>query len=313
MKKQKILALLVATAMTLSAPQAAFAQQVSSANGPEYLEYHYQVNFDDLDVFLVNGTTLDISSRDRDVKIANDIDALTRSLSECSDIETEIIAMLNDNQQLAAISFTEAPLLFVDDHYERIMANDAVGYDSSTANGKGKFTMYTSVTRSYSANPDKTYDYTTKTMGSWSRNDAEGGSEYPDAGADYILQATPDPWVRKSHTMTARYDNSPINGSEGNEFWSLEGGENYLKYGIEDDPYDFAKARQNKNFALTCVSEGKTTTSARMINSYYVHTWTELSIEVSVTVNSLKEVGLSITPSINDMNWKVYNYITFNF
>lgn len=123
-------------------------------------------------------------------------------------------------------------------------------------------------------------------MGTWSQNSVTGDSDYPDCGEDYILQSTPNTWTRKSHTMSDA---------------------------ILDDPYDFAKARQNKSFTLTCNSEGSTTTSTRMINSYYVHTWTDVSIPISLNVNSSKEVALSITPSRVNKKWQVYNYIAFNF
>ena len=316
MRIKRILALSTAFVIGFSGLQTASAQEMSNGSESEYLEYHYQVNFDDLDVFVLSGTTLDIASngnRKMDAETVEAINAFVASLSESSDVEAEIIATLNDNQQLAAISFTEAPLLFVDDHYERVMAAAASTYASSDDSKKGKFKLYTSVSRSFSAKENGKYTYTTKTFGSWSENSFVGGEDYPDSGEDYILQSTPNTWTRMSHSMTARYDNTPFTGVEGDDFWAEGGGANYLQYAIEDDPYEFAKARQNKSFTLTCESEGDASASARIIHSRYVHTWKSLSIAISVSVDSSKEVVLEITPSSTENNWPLYNYITFDF
>lgn len=53
-----------ALAIVFSNSQVVSAQEMPDANESEYLEYHYQVNFDDLDVFIVNGATFDIASDD---------------------------------------------------------------------------------------------------------------------------------------------------------------------------------------------------------------------------------------------------------
>ena len=54
-------------------------------------------------------------------------------------------------------------------------------------------------------------------------------------------------------------------------------------------------------------------TAWRTINSYYVHTWKDLDISVSVSAHSGREVALSITPSISEKSWQVYSYVSFNF
>lgn len=314
MKISKTLALLMAFATGFSGSQVAFAQEMPNSDESGYLEYHYQVNFDDLDVFVVNGTTLDIvdNSQGINVRTANAVDALTASFAENSDAKNKFIDMLNENKQLAAISFTEAPLLFKEDHYERVTATDDATHKTSKPNENGKFTLYTYVSRD-SFKGNGVYSYTSTTFGSWSENSAKGGRDYPDSGTDYVLQTVPTTWTIQDEKMIAIYDNDPYIGKEGQEFWSMDGGENYLQYAIEDDPYDFAKARQNKNFSLECTWDGDATTSSRIIRSYYVHTWTQLSISVSATIKMDKTVELSITPSIEEKNWPLYNKVTFNF
>ena len=134
-----------ALAIVFSNSQVVSAQEMPDANESEYLEYHYQVNFDDLDVFIVNGATFDIASDDgrvMDAKTAEAVDALMLSLSECSEVEEGIVSMLNDNQQLAVVSFTEAPLLWEDDHYDRVKAADITEYYKDNDNNrseKGEF------------------------------------------------------------------------------------------------------------------------------------------------------------------------------
>lgn len=317
MKIKKFLALSTAFAIGFSNSQVAVAQEMPGDSEPEYLEYHYQVNFDDLDVFVVNGATFDIASnggQEMDAETAEAVDALMASLSECSEIEEQIVAMLNDNQQLAAISFTEAPLLLKDGHYERIKTADAGNYADSDKNGDGKFTLYTSVYRNVkSLDEHGNYEYTTTTYGAWSENSFLGGHDYPDSGEDYILQSTPNTWTRTSHCVIAYYDNSPVLGVEGEDYHISSGNTNYLQCAIQDDPYDFAKARQNTSFTMTCTSTGDHTTLTRMINSYYVHTWAEMSIGVSILASSKKEISLSVTPQIQEKSWNVYNYVSFDF
>ena len=163
------------------------------ANESEYLEYHYQVNFDDLDVFIVNGATFDIASDDgrvMDAKTAEAVDALMLSLSECSEVEEGIVSMLNDNQQLAVVSFTEAPLLWEDDHYDRVKAADITEYYKDNDNNrskKGEFTLFTAVFRSSELDSNGKHKYTTRTYGAWNKNSAVGGENYPDSGVDYVL------------------------------------------------------------------------------------------------------------------------------
>ncbi len=79
MKLKKVLALSTALAIVFSNSQVVSAQEMPEVSEPEYLEYHYQVNFDDLDVFIVNGATFDIASDDgqaMDAKTAEAVDAL---------------------------------------------------------------------------------------------------------------------------------------------------------------------------------------------------------------------------------------------
>ena len=155
---------------------------------------------------------IDIASDDgqaMDAKTAEAVDALMLSLSECSEVEEGIVSMLNDNQQLAVVSFTEAPLLWEDDHYDRVKAADITEYYKDNDNNrskKGEFTLFTAVFRSSELDSNGKHKYTTRTYGAWNKNSAVGGENYPDSGVDYVLQSAPSTWFRtQDDWMSAEY------------------------------------------------------------------------------------------------------------
>ncbi len=317
--KRKLMSMILSVACILSLAIPASATDLPQAESePILAETHFQVNFNDVNVSIIGEHDIRITLADDISPISahhvatsqEDVSALEKALAEDPDL-TEIIANPHSSDgELVAISGTEAPLLFVEDHYERVTeAAYSSTYESSEDSLKGKFALYTTVYRSYSPNSNGTYTYTTATHGRWTENSFLGGSDYPSFGEDFVLQSTPNTWVRLTDTMTARYDDA-TDGEQGDEFWRLTGDSHYVKWGIEDDPLG---DRQNRRFTLTCESEGPTRSTARMINSYYVHTWKSMSLSVSVSASSAKEVALTLTPSIKDNNWQVYNYVSFNF
>lgn len=99
----------------------------------------------------------------------------------------------------------------------------------------------------------------------------------------------------------------------GDDFWQDAGSTHYIQYAIKDDPYEFAKARQNKNFMLVCTYLANSSTFMRKINSYYIHTWEKMGISVSISASSSCEVTLEITPSMQENRWRLYNDLDFDF
>lgn len=99
-------------------------------------------------------------------------------------------------------------------------------------------------------------------------------------------------------------------GRIGEEYARVNGNNNYIEYSVKDDPLGLNQLNFVK---LKTTTWGKPLSSTRKINSYYVHTWKSLSLNVSVSGSSSKEVALSITPSIKDNSWTLYNNVTFNF
>ena len=134
---------------------------------------------------------------------------------------------------MAVVSFTEAPLLWEDDHYDRVKAADITEYYKDNDNNrskKGEFTLFTAVFRSSELDSNGKHKYTTRTYGAWNKNSAVGGENYPDSGVDYVLQSAPSTWFRtQDDWMSANYDNTPYSGVSGDDFWSDSGSEDYIR------------------------------------------------------------------------------------
>ncbi len=281
----------------------------------EYLETTYQINFTDLNVRVTDDNKLCFEAktgltRNRSRVSDSSVSTLERVMEEFPDVEQILVENIS-NGELKVVSFTEVPLKYVDGHYERVAASNASnarGIDSSEQNGKGKFLMWTLIMRDF-AGTENGYEYTATTYGSWSKNSVLGNSDYPAAGTDFVLQASPDTFRRISDEFSAEYDNG-TDGVNGEEFWRENGNSSYVRYAIEDDPFGFV---QNKSFRLTTKSIAPGSTEVRQIASYYVHTWKQMNLSVSVDVCSDKSVTLSLTPSIKDKSWQVYNYVSFDF
>lgn len=256
----------------------------------QYLENHYQVNFTDLNVYVIDDSELILEPKETVSvwsrrEVSNEIAMLEESMNDNPDIVEVIIEELNSGEELMAISVSEAPIVWAEDHYERVLSSNARSYESGDESLKGKFTLFTTVTRSYNKNTNGTYNYTTNTYGDWTAHSVLGGSNYPASGEDYVLQSTPNNWTRKSRSMSAYYDDE-TDGTQGEEFWFCAGGANYIEAAIMDDPFGW---RQNEKFSLSCVSAGNATSNYRVINSYYVHTWVDLEITVSVQASTEKK------------------------
>lgn len=278
------------------------------------------MNFTDLDVYVVDDEILSIEI-EKEVpfwgrqKVQYSVTMLEKSMRETPDIKDSVMEDLNSSEELMAISVTEAPVVFVDNHYERISETSVLNVadyeasEKSEESTKWKFSLYTKIQKSSTKNSDGTYEYIARTKGSWSANSFWGGENYPASGTDYVLQSAPNDWVRTSHYMNAYYDND-VDGEEGKEYWFSDGGANFLQGHLVDDPWGW---RQNESFSMVCRYAANASNSYRIINSWYVHTWSEISIDVSVSVSSKKEVVLDIDPSSTEKSWTLYNYVSFNF
>lgn len=299
-----ILALTLMLLMTVPA----FAAE---SDTEKYMETHFQINFSDFNVNVSeNELTLTVKEPiaiSRDTSVAMDLAMLDKVFEEFPGVEEELISEYQSEEELHAVSFTIVPLMAVDGHYERVPAK-ARGYEYSEENGNGKFLMSTSISGGISS-VSGGYEYTAKTSGWWSNN-IIGGSDYPDAGADYVFQTSPNTFSRISDEIYVGYDHSPTAGVKNDDYWRENGDATYVRYAIQDDPLGY---RQCDRLFLTTVSAGPKSSKYRQIGSYYVHTWDEMTIDVSVSVSTDKSVSLDITPGNVMKSWQVYNYVSFDF
>lgn len=293
-----------------------------------YEEDRWQINFDDLEVAVCSSGQMVLSVDEsrgwlsrRQAK--RELEKAKAFLGEYSEIEKQLAqSMLECEGNLRAVGCTVAPLVEVNGHYERVKkenklldlllapfmihvsANTKTG-DSERTKESDYFVMYTTIWDKYSMSG---HDYTARTYAHWTKNSALSGSQYPAGGDDYILLAVPQAMVMVGDRCQAKYRTAGY-GSAQDDYSRVSGGKNWVQYSIVDDPFG---PRQLTEVALDGYCDGDFSIATRKINSYYVHTWKQLSLSISVDAE-LSGTGLSITPSIEDKSWSLYSYVTFNF
>lgn len=217
----------------------------------------------------------------------------------------------------------------MNDHFERVKKQDAPAIPFGTLTAKAvspvtskpsvnyHLTLQTKISRSGSSNP---YKYTAKTSGVWDTSVSTllDGKKKPAFGDDYVLQACPA--VVSSSSFSSRYNyttKGKRDGQEGANYSQADGGNCWIEYKVDDDPLGIA---QLESFNITQVFKAKSTKATKKINSYYVHTWASLSIRASATAtpgvsggNPAVNVGLSISPTIKEKQWQLYNYVSYNW
>ena len=318
---KKIMAIMLVMCALVYGETPILATEVNDAKG-QYLEEHYQVNFDDTDVYIVDGCELIIEPEDEIAiwdrqDVSDNVTMLENSMEKNVDLKETLVAEIQSGEELMAVSVTEAPVVYVDNHAERITTYDVVDdyaqYEFASSvedmSKKGEFYLYTIVSKADTPNANGTYDYFAQTKGGWFANSFWGGSDYPADGEDVIIQTAPNTWVRKSHTMEASYDNG-VDGIEKKEYWFADGDEEYLECHIYDDPSGW---RQNTDFALVCTYAGNSSNNYRMVKSYYVHTWVQMSVDVSTTVSAKDGITVDIDPGNTAKSWTLFNGVTFDF
>ena len=256
---------------------------------------------------------------------------LDEIIKDYPQIKEPILQKVEQGEEICAIAFTEAPIRIYEDHIERVekekntsflfkitAAIFPVAQAASVSTGptayeaEGNFALLTMISKQSSGH------YIATSIAAWERGSWIGGSKYPATGYDYLLQAVPDSFARKSHSFVCVYNTSgsselsdnAYNGIEGSEYTITNGGNTYLKIKVKDDPFGFSRL-------FSCILSTTQISSSyagnRTINSYYVHTWKDMDISVTISANSNREASLSITPTISEKSWQIYSYVTFNF
>ncbi len=282
----------------------------------KYVEFHNQINFTDFSLTSNDGKTIQIKT-DSNISVANaaetkeKVDELFQLFEIFPNAEAYLASTCASGTEYVAISYTIAPLIWNEDHYDRVTASTYDEYEDSDGHEKGQFGLTTYVSKG-SKLSNGSYTYNTATQGLWSSSVLGfiGGENYPAAGEDYILQSTPNTWTRTSDSISVLYGSDFTPGVSGTHFWAENGGTNYIRYAVKDD---ILGPDQASFITLESASQGPSSTSSRMINSYYVHTWKSMSLKVSVQASTNKSVSLSLTPSIEESSWQLYDYVAFEF
>lgn len=244
--------------------------------------------------------------------------------------ESAVAQKIQGGEDICAISYTETPICIYEDHLERVKKETKpsllmhivsafipTAYAAQTQSGttaygaEQNFALFTMVSKQ----TDGTY--ITSSWATWERGSWIGGANFPASGHDYLLQAVPDSFSRQSHNFMCLYNtsgspdltSSAYNGTEGIHYTIMNGGNTYLQVELKDDPLGFGRL----SMCILSTTQRSNSSGLKTVNSYYIHTWKELDISVSISAHSSKEASLTITPSISEKSWQVYSYVTFNF
>lgn len=256
------------------------------------------------------------------------IDAL---LADYPQLEEAALQKMNQGEDICVIAFTEAPIRIYEDHMERVQKKEKpslfakiltaifpTAQAAQTASGptayeaEGNFALFTMISKQNSG------EYIASSIATWERGSWIGGAKYPATGYDYLLQSVPNNFARKTHSFSCFYNTSgnpeltdnAYEGVEGSDYTITNGGNTYLKVKLKDDPFGFSRLSM---CMLGTTQISSSYSSSRTINSYYVHTWKDMDINVSISVNTSREAALNITPTISEKSWQIYSYVTFSF
>lgn len=186
--------------------------------------------------------------------------------------------------------------------------------DTLEPSGRGGLTLKTTIIRRGTSSP---YTYHAYTKGTW-QNSAKSGENHPAPGNDFVMQSCPTVTSSSSFSSTYNYSTSGSkNGQNKKNFFYKDGGPSWIEVEVVDDPIGLA---QLSSFTLTQTFKAKATSTTKKIYSYYIHTWKSLDITVSASGSAglsgeTPSVGVTLqyTPSIKNNDWKVYNYVSYDW
>lgn len=172
-KHLKLLSVILATVLLMNSYITGYAVDTTKH---KFIEYTDQVYLDNIDVAIVDKenllfTVTPNTSILKSSKARKEIKILESFFDEHPDTESQVSDLLQSGD-LCAISYTETPLEFKEDHYERIStkaANVQSAIGKTEKGGNGNFTLTTAIMRSGSATASGEYLYTAMTVGEWSK------------------------------------------------------------------------------------------------------------------------------------------------
>lgn len=308
-----------------------------SAQEVMYEETRSEIDLSYLNVSVADGKSLKYDSRSGFIKkiVGNrEKEKLDNLLETSPEYEKVLVDAMNQNTPIHVISVVDAPLVWKDDHYERVKkANSSflsvifnplittasayeVAYGEESPHGH--FLMAMMVSKQYNAQ-DERYEYKTLTTGMWDEHSVLGGSNYPANVEDLVTTTSPYGTVMTEHSILAIYANYKGDTREGRntgdtvDFWVKEDGDNYCVYYIEDDP---VWTWQLSYFMLSTTFVGDKS-GTKKAKSQYVHTWKsiefETQIKIPITTDDEKEPEIIITPKSNKEYWELSCMVTYDF
>ena len=296
---KKVMGLLAALCLSLSCLTACGEAPAGAPEG-EYLETHFQIDYDRLDIS-VSGGEIDISAQAGADENASRLELL---LGEFPGLEQFLIEALSFGEPIAT-GFTLVPLTADNGHFERI-PTDTSGYElDSLYAGDGCFLLCTTVVAG-EQNDSGSSTYTALSHGLW---DAGSGQISFSRGEDFALLTVPGSVSLSSDAFAARYSRSPTEGVHGTDYSRQSGGSQFIEYAVADN----AGGRRLESYTLTVTSEGPDSGQCKTFGSYYIHTWREMSAGFSLSAGPNGTLISDFAPSQPDSSWVVYAPVSIDF
>lgn len=340
MKKvfKKMLCLLSALALLFTADNYVLIANAEATTRVK--EIRGQIDFNNINMGVLNNEEITYSAKTEKGRISStgetEVRELDKLISVAPDVKDYILDNINNNVNLYAIGYTTL-YLTENDEGELVPIEEQVSKNSSlfstrvyatTGESSPKFTCTSLTLVGVMAGTNNNNTYAATSYVSWSQPNYIGGEKYHGSGTDYLLQACPETFtIKKDYTYVGYYQTENYGKTWdfqydsdfawlGDLYWKENGGNSYIRYAVEDE-YAFnpliGYCWALKNIQLNTHSTVQASSSTRKINSYYIHSWDDITINVMVAASSSNEVSLEITPSIASKSWQLYSYVTFNY
>lgn len=303
---------------------------------------HKQVDLYELNVGVLNNDELYFSPKKVNGKETSKGKLAKKNLQEflhsCPDGEDYIINQINNYEDVAAIGYVtidvtqnEAGEIVPDFSKQSLdltpISSEILVKPLTTKRGAespyGTCTLYTTVYRGAYNSSTKCYNFSTHSRVSWSEPKWIGGENYHGSGWDYLLQSLPNTFVISTDSIDTKWwhtdggaDKMWFTSEVPNENSYVsrnDGGINYIQWAIKDEARWDALGLLTAvaEIDLTVTSKGPGSTATRKIQSWYVHTWDQVSMQVGIQASSSKQTDLNLTLSSASKSWKIYAYVNF--
>lgn len=299
-----------------------------------YEETRQEISLEHLSISVVDGKQLRYMPKPAFLsqrKALNEKEKLDILLEKMPKYKNVLIEAMNHNTPIHTISIVDVPLVFQENHYERVKkennsllrmlvapllltasaADSNVGAESS----RGNFVMAMSISKVFNKQEQR-YKYMTITTGQWKAHSVIGGQNYPAMGEDVIAVTSPRGTVMDTSSLSAIYSNYNGQTREGKDtgdypdFWKESSDDNYCAYAIKEDPL---WTYQLDYFSAVTTFIGTNDARVRKAVSKYVHSWSSVEFTIEVSKSGWEETTISITPNRVEKTWECACDVTFNF